>query len=673
MRLKRARVPMVFLLGVVAAVVFLRLHSTGTAAQGRTRVAGEWPAYAGDKASTKYSPLDQINSTNVRELRIAWRQSATPPAVRQGAGAPVPINYAHTPLMVGGLVYMSTGYGTIAALDAASGKVVWFDPPPPRRGDVSDGAPIVAVAGLGQAKRGLAYWTDGRDARIITTVGRDLVALNAKTGKRYPDFGRSGVVDLTQGYDFDAEVTAFTWTSQPIVVRDVIVVGGHPATKDGRIPPGDIRGFDVRSGKHLWTFHVVPRPGEFGSDSYLDGSLSRAGRGGAWSMMSADEELGYVYVPLKSVGAQAGGEYYNGEIPGSNLFGESIVCLDAKTGKRIWHFQIIHHGLWDWDLPAAPNLVDIRVNGRAIKAVAQVTKHGFTFVFDRVTGMPVWPIEERPVPAGDVPSEWYSPTQPYPTKPPPYEEQDATIDDLVDFTPALREEAIKIVSQYRYGHLFLPPSVIDPRPGGTKGTLNRIGTAPTTWNGGAFDPETGMLYVPSVHMTGVLALTKPANPADRRDWVVDPNGPFYGYQLAGPQGLPDPFKPPYGRITAIDLNKGELVWSVPNGDGPRNHPALKHLNLGPLGQQGRAAALVTKTLLFLGEGGREGVGGLPPQGGGKMFRAYDKKTGRVVWEMELSGGTTSAPMTYMVGGKQYVVVAVGWKDNPGELIALTLP
>jgi quinoprotein glucose dehydrogenase len=649
----------------------LVMYVTGLA-QGRPRASAEWRAYGGTLASTKYSPLDQINARNARQLRIAWRQSATPVQVRQGPGAPVPINYAHTPLMVGGLLYMSTGYGTVAALDASTGKVVWFDPPPPRAA-ITDGPAIVPVAGLAQAKRGLAYWTDGRDERIITTVGRDLVALNAKTGKRYPGFGSGGAVDLTKGYEFDADVTAFTWSAQPIVVRDVIVVGGHPATRDGRTPPGDIRGFDVRTGTQLWTFHVVPRPGEFGADSYLNDSLSRAGRGGTWSMMSADEELGYVYAPLKSVGAQAGGEYYNGEIPGNNLFGESIVCLDARTGKRIWHYQIVHHGVWDWDLPAAPTLVDIRVNGRAIKAVAQVTKHGFTFVFDRITGQPVWPIEERPVPAGDVPGEWYSPTQPYPTKPPAYEEQDATIDDLVDFTPALRAEAIAIISQYRYGHLFLAPSIIDPAPGGTRGTLNRIGTAPTTWNGAAFDPETGTLYVPSVHMTGVLALTKPTSPAERRDWVVDPNGPFYGYQLAGPQGLPDPFKPPYGRVTALDLNRGERVWSVANGDGPRDHPALRHLKLGRLGQQGRAAPLVTRTLLFIGEGGREGVAGLPPQGGGKMFRAYDKKTGDVVWEMELPGGTTGAPMTYMVDGRQYVVVAVGWKDSPGELIALALP
>ena len=644
------------------------------------KASSEWSAYAGTNAALKYSSLDQINKDNVKNLRIVWRQSATPKPVRQGPGAPVPINYSHTPLMVGGMLYMSTGYGTVAALDPSTGEVIWFDPPPPRNADAGRGgrgaipadlaSETVAVAGLGQAKRGLAYWTDGTDARVITTVGRNLVALSAKTGKRYPDFGENGAVDLTKTYDFP--VTNINWGFQPLVVRDVIVVAGIPSyNRVGQ--PADLRGFDIHTGKQLWTFHVVPRPGEFGNETYLNNSWENAEFGGAWSMMSADDGLGYIYVPLKSVSTKGQIEYYDGKIPGDNLFGESLLCLDAKTGKRVWHFQTVHHGIWDWDLPAAPILADLTVNGKKIKAVIQVTKQSFIFAFDRVTGKPIWPIEERPVPKGDAPGEWYSPTQPYPTKPPPYDIQDAKLDDLVDFTPELRQEALKIVSQYRYGHMFLAPSLLDPQPGGTKGTLQRAGTAPTTWNGAAFDPETGYLYVPSVHMTAVLALTRPTDPDDKRDYILDPNGPFYGYQLAGPQGLPDPFKPPYGRITAINMNKGEIAWMAANGDGPRDNPALKGVTLPPLGQQGRAAPLATKTLLFLGEGGREGVPGLPPQGGGKMFRAFDKKTGKILWETELPGGTTGAPMTYMLRGKQYIVVGVGWKDSPGELIALALP
>ncbi|HWM37605.1 MAG TPA: PQQ-binding-like beta-propeller repeat protein, partial [Streptomyces sp.] len=353
------------------------------------------------------------------------------------------------------------------------------------------------------------------------------------------------------------------------------------------------------------------------------------------------------------------------------LFENSLVCLDAKTGKRVWHFQLVHHGLWDWDVPAAPTLLDIMVDGRKIKAVAQVTKQGFVYTFDRVTGAPVWPIEERAVPSGNVPGEWYAPTQPYPTKPPAYEPQDVTAEELVDFTPELRQEALKIIGQYKYGSLFMPPSVAESRPGGTKGTIQRMGTVSTTWNGAGVDPETGILYVPSVQNPGIIEMVKA--PDARNDWITNPLTLAYGPYLEGPRGLPTPFKPPYGRFTAIDMNKGTILWSVANGIGPRDHPAIKHLKLPPLGQGGRASPLVTKTMVFLGEGGNDGVAGLPPGGGGKMFRAYDKASGKVLWEMELPGGTTGEPMTYMVNGKQYVVVAVGWKDTPGQLIALALP
>ena len=342
------------------------------------------------------------------------------------------------------------------------------------------------------------------------------------------------------------------------------------------------------------------------------------------------------------------------------------MCLDAKTGKRIWHFQAVHHGLWDYDFNSAPNLVDITVNGRKIKAVAQVSKQAFVYVFDRVTGQPVWPIEERPVPAGDAPGEWYAPTQPFQTKPPAYDQQGVTIDDLIDFTPELRQEAFEIISQYRYGPLFTPPSVADG-PDRKKGTIQMPGTVTTVWNGAGVDPETGILYVPSARSGVVIELVKSRHP--RSNLRLVRKGLTW---VMGPQGLPDPFKPPYGRLTAIDLNKGDLLWMVANGDGPRNHPALKPLNLPPLGQPGRVAPLVTKTLLFLGEGSDTGAH-LPPGGGGKMLRAYDKATGKVVWEMELPGGTTGAPMTYMLNGKQYIVVAVGWKGMPGELIALALP
>jgi quinoprotein glucose dehydrogenase len=669
--------PLGRLLALAGALALLA--PSGVRLDAQNSPGAEWRAYAGTNTSAKYSPLDQINRNTVRNLRIAWRQSATPVEARRGANAPAPTNYQSTPLMVGGLLYMSAGNGTVVALNAATGKVVWSEsspqpPAPAPRGNFirhdEPGQPgVIIVSGRASASRGLAYWTDNRDARIVTVVGQSLVVLNAKTGQRYTGFGTGGYVDLTKG--LDRQIEAYRWGGPPLVVGDVIVVGGI-LTAGGRSQPGDVRGYDVRSGKLLWTFHTIPRPGEFGNDTWLNGSWKDAGASGVWTGMSADDELGYVYLPTESAAMQPqDGDFYGGRRPGSGLFENSLVALDAKTGKRVWHFQLIHHGLWDFDVPAAPSLLDIVVDGRKIKAIAQVTKQGLVYTFDRVTGAPVWPIEEKPVPGGNVPGEWYSPTQPYPTKPPAYEPGEVTTDELVDFTPELRQEALKIVGQYKYGSLFMPPSVSESHPGGTRGTIQRMGTISTTWNGAGVDPETGILYVPSVQNPGIIEMVK--SPDSRNDWITNPQTLAYGPYLEGPRGLPTPFKPPYGRFTAIDMNKGTILWSVPNGNGPRDHPAIKHLKLPPLGQGGRASPLVTKTMVFLGEGGNDGVAGLPPGGGGKMFRAYDKTSGKVLWEMELPGGTTGEPMTYLANGKQYIVVAVGWKDTPGELIALAVP
>jgi quinoprotein glucose dehydrogenase len=637
----------------------------------------EWRYYGGDQGAKKYSPLDQINKDTVKNLRIAWRQSATPLEVRQGPNAPVPYFYAHTPLMVGGLVYMSTGYGTVAALDATTGKVVWFDPP----GRVREQSPTVPRDGAppvrGTPTRSLAYWTDGKDARVIGITGQSLVALNARTGKRYPDFGDAGEVDLSSGYERYTG-GGYKWRSQPVIVRDVMVVGGLPGAANDIIsekqlaraetPPGDIRGYDVRTGKLLWTFHTVPRAAEFGSNTWLKESYAYSGNAGVWGMMSGDDELGYVYLPIESAL-----DYYGGTHPGDNLFSDSIVCLDAKTGRRIWHFQGNHHGIWDYDFTAAPIVADVTVDGRRRKIVVATSKQGFAYVLDRVTGAPVWPIEERPVPQGHVPGEWYSPTQPFPTKPPAFEQQGVSIDDLIDFTPELRKEAIDIISQYNHGPLYTPLE-LPGTPIGKNGTLLMPSTiGGNNVDGAAVDPETGILYVPTIRLANVIKLIKSEHkdsnlPYVHRDAYSRENWP------RGPQGLYSPFKPPYGSLVAIDLNKGEILWRAPNGIGPRNHPALKHLNLPPLGQPGRVGPLVTKTLVFLGEG--QSGGGFSPPGadiGGKMFRAYDKATGRVVWEMELPGGTKSSPITYMARGKQYIVLAAGWRDMPGELIALALP
>jgi quinoprotein glucose dehydrogenase len=624
-----------------------------------------WPAYSGDKASTKYSPLDQINKDTVGTLQIAWRQSGVPAELKAiWPEATGPTNWQNTPLMVDGLLYMSSGVGTVVALDAATGKVVWFDVPPH-----DEGKP----APRGGSTRGVAYWANGSDSRIFTTTGSNLVALNAKTGKRYADWGTNGVVDLTKvGYD-RGSVTGYRNTSSPIVVRDVVVVGGVPspatdyfnermrATKEGS--PGDIRGFDVKTGRLLWTFHVVPRPGEFGEDTWLNGSNLYSGGSGTWSLLSADEELGYVYLPLET----ATGDYYGGARPGSHLFAESLLCLDATTGQRAWHFQTVHHGLWDYDLPAAPILVDIKVNGRNVKAVAQLTKTAFTFVFDRVTGKPIWPIEERPAPKGEAPGEWYSPTQPVPTRPPAFDQQGVAEKDLLDYTPALKAEAKKIIDEYNYGPLFTPPEVAGTSKG-KKGTIQVPGTnGGADWGGAAFDPETGILYVPSAHLPDIVGLARSENPESnvqlvKRAWP----------KMLGPQGLPDPFKPPYAKLTAIDLNKGEILWAVANGDGLRNHPAFKGLNLPAIGTPGRNSAIVTKSLVFMGQGSDSGIG-VPEGFGGKMFHAFDKKTGKIVWQMELPAGVSNSPMTYMVNGKQYILVAVSGRQFPGELVALALP
>jgi quinoprotein glucose dehydrogenase len=626
----------------------------------------DWPAYAGDKGSTKYSPLEQINKDTIKNLRVAWTRSGLPEELRPTfPDAQAAANYQHTPLVVGGVMYMSSAVGAVVALDPTTGKTLWYDSLPLR--------PDGQGPARGGATRSIAYWTDGRDARIVTNVGANLVAINAKTGKRYADFGDNGQVDLTKG--FERTITGWRWSSGPLVVKDVVVVAGVPSPATDilnertrapkEMPPDDVRGYDVRTGKLLWTFHVVPRKGEPGNDTWLNDSWTYSGNSGAWSLLSADEDLGYVYLPFE----EATGDYYGGTRPGNNLYAESIVCLDARTGKRVWHFQTIHHGLWDYDLPAAPVLGDITINGRRIKAVAQVSKQAFVYVFDRVTGKPVWPIEEKPVPKGDVPGEWYSPTQPIPSKPPAFDQQGVSDNDLIDFTPELKAEAKKIVSEYKIGPIYTPPVLLGSADG-PKGLLLVPGTnGGADWGGAAFDPETGMLYVPSAHMPTVIALGKSQHPESTLPFVKQQvPWPF------GPHGLPDPFKPPYSRLVAIDLNKGNIAWSVANGDGLRNHPAFKGLNLPPLGTPGRLAALVTKSFVFMGEGSDSGVG-LPPGGpwGGKKFRAFDKKTGAIVWEMELPAGVSNAPMTYMAKGKQYIVVGISGRQHPGELVALALP
>ncbi len=632
------------------------LLSTAAEAQ-RGTAKGEWHYYGGDLGSTRYAPLDQIDRTNAGKLEIAWRWEA------RNLGPRPDYNFRATPIMVGGVLYTTAGSRRSAvAIDASTGETLWiyrFD-----EGERGKTAPRQTSG------RGVSYWTDGTEERIIfLTPAYFMIALDAKTGRPFPDFGRDGVVDLKEDLDRPVDLLkdAIGSSSPAIIVGDVIVMGaalpsgGQPPTKE--MPPAHVRGYDVRTGKRLWIFHTIPEPGEFGNETWENDSWRYTGNTGVWTTFSADADLGYVYLPTED----PTGDYYGGHRHGNNLFGQSIVCLDARTGKRIWHYQIVHHDIWDYDLPSAPVLADIRVDGREIAAVAVPTKQGFVYVFDRRTGEPVWPIEERPVIQTDVPGERTSPTQPFPTKPAPFDRQGVSEDDLIDFTPDLKKEALEIASTYRLGPLFNPPSLVTETK---KGTLSLPGSqGGANWPGAAFDPETGILYVGSSTDAAVLGLVKEPKTSNM-DYIQGrrlklPEG-------GGPQGLPL-FKPPWGRITAIDLNTGEHVFMIPNGDPPdyvMSHPALAGVTLPRTGRPERAGLLVTKTLLFAGEGG--GLFGMYG-GGGRMLRAHDKKSGEILAEIELPANQTGVPMTYMLDGVQYIVVAVGASDHPAELVALRLP
>lgn len=634
---------------------------------------GEWRFYGGDAGTTKYSPLDQINQSNVKDLKIVWQWKA------QNFGKRPDFNWEVTPLMVGGVLYFTAGTRRDAiAVDAATGETLWM-----YRLDEGPRGAVVART----VNRGLAYWSDGKgdDRILLISPGYQLIALNAKNGTPIPGFGTHGLIDLTEGLDRAVVKAGQIGASSPaIVVRDTVVVGAAlltgtaPASKEN--VPGYIRGFDVRTGKKLWTFKTIPRPGELGNETWENDSWKYTGNTGAWAPLSADEELGYVYIPVE----MPTGDFYGGNRPGNNLFSDSLVCLDAQTGKRIWHYQLVHHDIWDWDIAAPPVLLDITVDGKKIKALAQVTKQAFTFVFDRVNGKPVWPIEERPVPQSDVPGEKTSPTQPFPTRPAAFDRQGTSLDDLIDFTPELKAEAIKMASQYKLGPLYTPPIVRDTN-GKTATLLLPAHVGGSNWTGGAVDPETGILYVSSVTNQDALALS-----------VADPKRSDMGYvggggrggmfsegtdqsvrpvakTNIGPQGLPL-VKPPWGRITAIDLNTGDHVWMISNGDAPdyiKDHPALKGIDLSHAGKPSRSPLMVTKTLLFGADGNN--LWAAPAGAGGNVFRAIDKKTGKVIHEMTLPAMATGVPMTYMVNDRQFIVVAVGAAGAPGELIALALP
>jgi quinoprotein glucose dehydrogenase len=757
---------------LVALVVWATLPVTGQTQK------GEWRTYGGDLASTRYSPLEQINASNFNNLEVAWE-------LKTDNFAPRPENNNQTtPLMVNGMLYFTAGNARRSAVAARAdtGEIMWkysID-----EGQRGTNAPR-QLSG-----RGVAYWTDGRnDQRVIyVTPGYQMVALNAKTGAPVSTFGKDGIVDLKADNDqiLDPVTGELGLHSAPIIGNDVVVIGaallagGSPTSKTK--PKGYVRGFDVRTGKKLWLFHTIPRPGEFGNETWEKDSWSYTGNTGVWAQMSIDEQLNTLYMGVEL----PTGDYYGGNRPGAGLFGESLVALDLKTGKRKWHYQLVHHGIWDMDIPCAPILADIVVDGKPIKAVLQPTKQSWVYVFDRVTGVPVWPIEERPVEKGTVPGEWYSPTQPFVTKPPAFDVQGVSIDDLIDFTPALRAEAVQLVSRYKIGPIFTPPVESKfPEPLATLVAPTVTGGA--NWQGGSFDPETKMFYIFSNTGFSPLGLV-PADPArtdfgfsqgtarnpaaaapaggarggggrggapgaapvaggagaagapgggggrgaggggggrgaggggrggaaagggapqdafvtapitaaanaaadgdqppaaagrGARGGGAAPAGGGGGGAAAGEgggglsvQGLPLN-KPPYGRITALDMNKGTLVWQIPHGDTADNIKAtFQRLGINypaRTGRQGRIGVLTTKSLVIAGEGGFVVTANGKR---GALLRAYDKATGKDAGSVYMPAPQTGSPMTYMLNGRQYISLAIGGAGFNAEIITFRLP
>jgi len=655
--------------------------------------ASEWRSYAGDLRNHHYSPLDQIAAANFNALEIAWRFKT------DFLGPRPEFKLEGTPLMVNGTLYTTGGTRrAVVALDASTGELKWMHAE-------HEGA-RAAAAPRQLSGRGVAYWTDGRDERIVyITTGYRLVALDARTGARIPSFGEDGIVDLKVGAVFGKEQQIDLVTgeigvhSTPAITRDGVVMvgsafleGGTPKTHNNT--KGLVRGFDVRTGRRLWTFNTIPRPGELGNETWEKESWAVNGNVGVWNQIAADEELGLAYLPVETPSS----DFYGGLRPGNNLFAESIVAIDYKTGARKWHFQLVHHPIWNMDIAAAPILADLTVGGRPVKAVAVMGKQAMLYLFNRVTGEPIFPIEERPVPQSDVPGEKTSPTQPFPTRPPPYDHQGVTRENLIDFTPELRDEALKIAARYKLGPIFTPPPV-SRAEGPIAGFRSSGGT---NWPGGSFDRETHIAYVPSFTSFPILGLLPPPSrefsdlpyvSGNALTGVRYVSGPGEGVGAdaparpgpggptattndgavnanASPQGLPL-LKPPYGRITAIDLDRGEFVWQVPHGETPdsvRNHPALKGLTIPRTGQSGAVGALVTRTLVIAGDPLATTAAGRPR---GAMLRAYDKATGKEVGAVYMPAQQSGTPMTYALGGRQYIVVAVSGGNYSGEYLAFT--
>jgi glucose dehydrogenase len=708
--------------GFVCLLAVLLWISVGLAGQDRagssrppSTANGEWPNYTADLRGTKYSPLDQIDPSNFGKLEVAWRFKT------DNLGPRPEYKLEGTPVMINGVLYTTGGTRrSVVALDAKTGEEIWEH-------SMREGK-RAGVSPRQLSGRGLSYWTDGRgDERILyVTTGYRLVELNAKNGSPISSFGTNGVVDLKVGAVFgnrqpiDLESGEIGLHATPTIARDVAIVGSsfregatvstHNNTK------GVVRGFDVRTGKLLWTFNTIPRPGEFGNETWENDSWAVNGNTGVWTQITVDEELGLVYLPVETPTS----DYYGGHRPGNNLFAESLVCVDLRTGQRKWHYQLVHHPLWNYDMSSAAILADITVNGRAIKAVAVPGKQGFLFVFDRVTGQPVWPIEERPVPQSDVPGEKTSPTQPFPTKPPAYARNTLKMpDDLIDFTPELRAQAIRQIARYKVAPWMYSPPVLGDANGilGAINMGNAVGG--TNWPGVAYDPETHTIFAQAnnVGITSASLVAPPPSFSDIRYVSGIAGRPFQevfgpgdccaadspraqaqAQAAAAPAATPAApaagrggggggaaggltvdgmsiLKPPYGTISAINLDRGEIVWQVPHGDTPdnvRNNPALRGMTIPKTGQAGTSGIglMVTKTLVVMGD---PQITTTPEHPRGAMFRGYDKATGKEVGAVWMAAPQSGSPMTYLVEGKQYIVVAISGGSYSGEYVAFTLP
>jgi quinoprotein glucose dehydrogenase len=670
---------------------------------------GEWPHYTADLKGTRYSPLDQINASNFNTLEVAWRFKT------DNLGPFPEYKLEGTPLMVKGVLYTTGGTRrSVIALDARTGELIWSH-------SLREGK-RAAVSPRQLSGRGVSYWTDGKgDERVLyVTTGYRLVALNAKNGAPVTSFGTNGIVDLKVGVvkgraePIDLETGEIGIHSTPIIAKDIVIIGS--AMREGATvsthnnTKGLVRAFDVRTGKRLWQFNTIPRPGEFGNETWLDESWAINGNVGVWTQITVDEEVGVVYLPVETPTS----DYYGGHRPGNNLFAESLVCVDLKTGQRKWHFQFVHHPLWNFDMSSAPLLGDVTIDGKPRKVVAVPSKQGWLYVFDRVTGEPIWPIEEKPVPTGDVPGEWYSPTQPHPPDRLRYARNVFRVpDDLIDFTPELRAEAVERAKRYKWAATLYNPPVLG-RVDSLLGAIT-VGTA-TNWPGGGYDPELHIAFLPTGNLAGARSIvTPPTGFSDIRYVAGIAGQPFR--EVLGPgdccaadsprtaerarearraatapepaptttpgsnpaagltvQGLPM-FKPPYGLLAAVNLDRGEVVWQSPHGDTPdnvRNHPALRGLNIPKTGQAGTSGVglLVTKTLVVMGD---PQVTTMPGRQRGAMLRAYDKITGKEVGAVWMPAPQSGSPMTYSIDGRQFIVVAVSGGSYSGEYLAFSLP